>query len=89
MYALIALVGLYALLWVPYLGHWIVHGIMHLFTHQLHHHEKGWMVGLSLFLWLLLLFLPLALLFRLWFVAGDLAAVLLILTRLFGTFSKH
>lgn len=54
----IVLAGLYGLLWLPLLGHLLVHGIQHLILHWLEHHEGLATAVLAVALWGALVVVP-------------------------------
>lgn len=82
MIVLVALIGICGVLWLPYVGKLICHGIIHVVIHFIDHHD--WMpVTLASFLWILLVAIFAALIAQTWYVVGWIAMTFLILYRLF------
>ena len=79
-----ALLGLYLLLWTPYLGHLLQHGFGHATQHVLEDHEHAFLVVLIALFWLFVLGGLAATLLGFWWIAADAVLSLLLLFRLFG-----
>jgi hypothetical protein len=71
----LVLLGINILLLPLPIRHVASHTVVHVIEHILQHHEEGFTRAANVTLWGLVLAIPLALLLRLWWVAGDAALI--------------